>query len=341
MEEKELLGVLRGEEWTDVEFKEASRDVPKSAYETVSSFSNTKGGTLIFGIRREGTEYIVSGVVNFDKVQNDFLSALKGGMKFNHQIDVREDTVEIGDKRVLIFHIPESDRVKKPIFLNGDIRKSFIRRGGCDHRCTPEEINRFLRDSSYDRWDGITVDLPTEESFDHESISWYRKRFEENNPGYSNGEDIDFLYEWGFLIRKDDKLLPTRASIILFGSRSSLHQILTKPIIDLQWIPAGIKDEQPEMRWYDRIVLEENLINTWREVVRKFIHYSPKPFRIDPHTMMRDDTPPYYRVFRELTVNLLIHQDYGDQGRKGVIKFFKDGILFWNPGDVFGRYDDL
>ena len=35
-------------------------------------------------------------------------------------------------------------------------------------------------------------------------------------------------------------------------------------------------------------------------------------------------------------MNLLIHQDYGDHSRKAVIKFYRDGIQFWNPGDVFG-----
>ncbi|MFH1628618.1 MAG: ATP-binding protein [Pseudomonadota bacterium] len=35
-------------------------------------------------------------------------------------------------------------------------------------------------------------------------------------------------------------------------------------------------------------------------------------------------------------MNLLINQDYGDHSRKAVIKFFRGGIQFWNPGDVFG-----
>src|SRR3989338_9951830 len=48
------------------------------------------------------------------------------------------------------------------------------------------------------------------------------------------------------------------------------------------------------------------------------------------------ETIPRIRVFREAAVNLLIHQDYGDHSRKAVIKFFRDGIQFWNPGDVFG-----
>jgi predicted HTH transcriptional regulator len=65
--------------------------------------------------------------------------------------------------------------------------------------------------------------------------------------------------------------------------------------------------------------------------------FMPKPFReIDPHTLARHDTPPGFRVFREAAVNLLIHQDYGDSSRKATIKFFQDGIQFWNPGDVFG-----
>ncbi len=53
-------------------------------------------------------------------------------------------------------------------------------------------------------------------------------------------------------------------------------------------------------------------------------------------TLGRRDDPPGFRVFREAAVNLLIHQDYGDHSRKAVIKFFRDGIQLWNPGDVFG-----
>lgn len=60
------------------------------------------------------------------------------------------------------------------------------------------------------------------------------------------------------------------------------------------------------------------------------------PSHFDPVTLGRRDDPPGFRVFREAAVNLLIHQDYGDHSRKGVIKFFRDGIQFWNPGDVFG-----
>ncbi|MBF0133982.1 MAG: winged helix-turn-helix transcriptional regulator [Magnetococcales bacterium] len=93
----------------------------------------------------------------------------------------------------------------------------------------------------------------------------------------------------------------------------------------------------PETRWIDRIVCEDNIIQAWEQLLSKYRFFTPKPFRdIDPVTLGRRDDPPGFRVFREAAVNLLIHQDYGDHSRKAVIKFFRDGIHLWNPGDVFG-----
>jgi ATP-dependent DNA helicase RecG len=57
--------------------------------------------------------------------------------------------------------------------------------------------------------------------------------------------------------------------------------------------------------------------------------------------LLRNDAPPEYRVFREAAINLLIHQDYARHGFKAIIKFYRDVIHFWNPGDVFGSADQL
>ena len=49
MTKDELIKLLNGHEWNNVEFKKAWRGVPESAYETVSSFSNTGGGISATG----------------------------------------------------------------------------------------------------------------------------------------------------------------------------------------------------------------------------------------------------------------------------------------------------
>jgi ATP-dependent DNA helicase RecG len=181
MTKDELIKLLNGHEWNNVEFKKAQRGVPESAYETVSSFSNTGGGWLVFGIRDYDGHYEVAGVLEVDKVQNDFLSALRAGNKMNHDIKVETELIDVEDKTVLVFRIPEASRQDKPIYLNGDIRRSFIRRGGCDQRCTMPEIERFLRDAAEERWDGQVFSYPLDEAFHQESIKWYRALF--NLPG--------------------------------------------------------------------------------------------------------------------------------------------------------------
>ena len=69
--------------------------------------------------------------------------------------------------------------------------------------------------------------------------------------------------------------------------------------------------------------------------------FSSIPFRLDPMTMERDDTPPDFVAFRESFVNVLCHQDYQDHTRKPEIRHFTDRTIFWNPGDAFATGDLL
>jgi ATP-dependent DNA helicase RecG len=46
-------------------------------------------------------------------------------------------------------------------------------------------------------------------------------------------------------------------------------------------------------------------------------------------------------AFSEAAINLLIHQDYGDHGRKASIRLFTDRTIFWNPGDAFATEAEL
>ena len=76
MTRDELIEKLKGFEWNDVEFKEARRSVPEDAWPTVSAFSNTAGGSLVFGVSDTNGVLEIVGVIEVDKVQNNFLVAL-------------------------------------------------------------------------------------------------------------------------------------------------------------------------------------------------------------------------------------------------------------------------
>ena len=126
IERKELLALLKAGEWNNVEFKEARRAVPKSAFETVSAFANTHGGWLVFGVSQAGEKFEITGVEKPDKVQSDFLSVLHADKKVNHDVQVTEQRMDIDGKKVLIFRFSENARTRKPVYLDGDIRRTFL-----------------------------------------------------------------------------------------------------------------------------------------------------------------------------------------------------------------------
>ena len=342
MEKAELIERLKGYEWNDVEFKRALRGVPDSAYETVSAFSNTGGGWLVFGIRDGAGGYEFVGVLEVDKVQNDFLSVLRSGQKLNRVIAVDERLIEDDGKALLVFHIPEARRQDKPIYLGGDIRRSFIRRGAGDERCTQTEIERLLRDAADERHDGEVVDLDPERCFDDGSVRWYRKLFDDRNPEHDETlSHVEFLHYWGLVVEAGGRLSPTRAAILLFGAPPALHQVLPRPVVDWQWSRGDRSEELADERWADRLVIETNLVEAWKTLLGCYFRRAERPFSVNVETLQREDSPPDYIAFREAAINLLIHQDYADHTRKAAIRFFDDRAQLWNPGDAYTSTDEL
>jgi ATP-dependent DNA helicase RecG len=153
--------------------------------------------------------------------------------------------------------------------------------------------------------------------------------------------DLEFLDHWGFLVHRAGSLLPSRASVLLFGMDSAFRQVLPRPVIDCQNIDSNLIDSAGDNRWSDRLVIEQNLIESWRSLLDWYMKHAERPFRVDSVTLQREDAPPDYIAFREASINLLIHQDYSDDGRKPVLQVFRDNTRFWNPGESFASTDEL
>lgn len=343
MNQDELLARLNGLEWNDFECKRAQRGVPDDAYKTVSAFANTAGGWLVFGVSEVDQRLEVTGVEEPDKVQNDFLGVLRGGQKLNRVVTVEAHRFEVDGKHVFAFHVPEMARAEKPLYLKGDPRQSYVRRGAGDEQCTQSELERFLRDASQERYDGaVLTELAADACFDLDTVKWYQAQFVRRNPEHAEISDpIAFLLNWNFVVEQDGKQHPTRAGLLLFGTGRFVRQILPRPVLDYQRIDTPFDQWSSEQRWHDRYVFEENIFQTWQGLVARYMRVAEHPFSLDPATLRRNDDPPDYVAFREAAINLLIHQDYGDHGRKASIKLFTDRTVFWNPGDAFATEAEL
>ena len=136
MTKEDLIQRIQDIEWDDFEAKAALNDVPKEAWESVSSFSNTSGGWLLFGVVQQGKRFTIEGVNNPEKIESDFLTALRG-QKFNHKLFVSGKKFSVEGKTVLGFYIPSSEL--KPIWFNSPVN-TFIRSASEDQRATDMEI---------------------------------------------------------------------------------------------------------------------------------------------------------------------------------------------------------
>jgi ATP-dependent DNA helicase RecG len=343
MDWNELIERLNGYEWNDIEFKEALEHCPISAYPTVSAFANTAGGWLVFGVREDNGSFEIIGVQKVNQVETEFLSTLHQPKKINFSPAVREGKISDGTRTVLTFFIPEAPRERKPVYLNGDIRKSYIRRGSGDHQCSEEEIKTFLREAASNRYDSEHLSLDVTTCLDEESIRWYRTQWQPRNPDkLVNATSLDFLKHFGLIVDNAGKLSATRAAILLFGSDSAVMNILPRPVADFRRLSVpfdlGIPDEK---RWEDRGIMECNLVTAWRRILEHYRKAADVPFSLDATTLERQDRPLDYTAFREALINLLTHQDYGDQTRKASIQVFRDRKIFFNPGSSFVTREEM
>lgn len=145
MTKEALIQKLSSLEWEDFEVKKAQSEVPKSLWETVSSFSNTSGGWIVLGVSEKEKHFEITGVQNAEKLEQDFLNTLRGN-KFNVFVEARSEKYHFDNKVVLAFFIPVHKN--KPVYFNNQ-SNTFIRRGSADQRATQAEIDSMLRDRAF------------------------------------------------------------------------------------------------------------------------------------------------------------------------------------------------
>lgn len=338
MDREELLERLRGYEWDDFEVKAAQGGVPEDSYKTVSAFSNSSGGWLVFGVaERRGAAFEIVGIPDPDRMQNSFLGACRNAEKFSRPIEARPKLYDFDGRSVLAIYIGPAPRFGKPVQVKLDRRwETFIRVGGGDHRCTKVEEARFLRDASLDTFDSIACEGASVEDLDSPSLDWFRANLARRNPEQARPElDLaGFLSEIGLLRGRGEV---TNAAALMFGKDRLLARLKPGGLADFRVIHSDFTSGSPEQRWDDRELCERNLVVTLRSLFERLRRLVPQPFEVNARSGERRDDSPDYVSVREALVNLLVHQDYFDLHRTARILWFRDATVFENPGDSFAE----
>src|SRR3989344_5151881 len=331
MNKQELVQKLGDIEWEDFEVKEAKSEVPKNSWETVSAFSNTAGGWLVFGVKKEGKEYTIFGVSNPEKVEQDFIGVLRNGQKFNKKLEVKCKKYNFDNKTVLAFYIPVAE--SKPVFYDNP-KNTFIRTGSGDQRATHEEVNSLFRDSAFGTKDKEVTKLKIND-LNKESIKRYRTYLQNIKPEhqYNTLSDEEFLTK----IRVLENNHITLAGLLVFGDEDSVGKYFPDFKIDYLEI-FGTSYADAEKRYEFRMSDYPNLYEYFFAIYERLIKKIDIPFKLNG--AFRDENQPQVKAIREALVNLLIHSDYFSP-MKPRIRVFSNRIEFFNPGALPKPYEEL
>ena len=343
MDKTDITTLLQVGERISFEYKKCENQIPKSVWETYSSFANTIGGIILLGITEHMEEtdpdkrFEITGVNNPNKLKKDIFDTLNSN-KVNRNI-LTEDDVEIVDYdgiSLLSINVPQVDYRQRPIYINGNMMNgSFKRNYEGDYHCTEEDIKAMIRDANDSGNDSVLMENYTIDDIDQDTLAAYRNRFRTANPDHvwNNYSDKDFLLNMGGYIidRNTRREGLTLAGLLMFGKGLPIRERFDNIRMDY----LDMTNLQPESRWSDRLTYdgrwENNLYNFFMTVQSRLVKDLKRPFRLEG--MQRIDDTAIHKAVREALTNLVIHSDYMITGVLRVEKH-DDCFVFSNPGSL-------
>ena len=339
-----LSDLLHFGERLHLEAKLAQNEVPKSLWETYSSFCNTVGGYILLGVSEAkeleftSKRYDIVGVNNADKIISDFWNTIHSE-KVNRNL-LRDEDVKVFEyegKNVICIHVPQAEYRDKPVFINGNPYKgTFKRTYEGDFHCTEKDVNDMIRDASDDGNDGVLIEHYGMNDIDAPTLRAYRNLFMQRNPDHvwNTDSDKEFLRNMGgFTVdRVNNRECLTLAGLMMFGKGLSVRERFSNFRMDY----LDKTNLLPGERWSDRLTYdgrwENNLFNFFRMVLPKLTLGTKRPFRMEG--VERIDDTPVNKALREAFTNSIIHADLMTDG--GVLKIEKtnEGYVFSNPGSL-------
>ncbi len=334
----------------NIEYKEAASELPKSVWETYSSFANTIGGTIILGIKEHRNRtmdegrFEVTGVGDTDKVLKTFWDTINSDkVSRNILMDDNVECVDYEGKSIIAIHVPMANYTMRPVFINKNlIGGTFKRNFEGDYHCTDEEVKSMLRDANENGNDGTLVENYDMNDIDIPTLHAYRNRFEIRNVdhAFNQLDDKEFLRNMGGYVfdRNTHREGLTVAGLMMFGKGLPVRDRFDN--IRMDYIDKT--NLEPDSRWSDRLTYdgtwENNLYNFFTRVIVKLTQDLKRPFKLEG--MERIDDTPIHKAVREALTNMIIHADLLITGVLKVEKSEKE-FLFSNPGSLKLQMEDI
>ena len=309
-----LTALIKHGESDIVEFKEQWND---HGLEALASFVNTKGGTLLIGVRDNGT---IIGWTGDDRAQQVIINQIVEILRVQPSVSVQQEK----KKPVLVIEV-------KPGTTLATCRGRYFQRVGNTTREIPaEQLGRYFIAKLGVQWD-IIADNYTFEQIDPAAIMRFLELAKNRLPFARDDESIENLLQKLELIR-DGKI--TRGAILLFGKNpqasftsAQIHMGRFKDAITI------IDDKILKGNLFAQVDAAVQLFQQYMQVRYEF---GDKPKKTEPlSAMQRTEIWDYpIKALREAVINALIHRDYFQTGFEIQIRVYDDCVVITNPGGL-------
>ena len=327
----DLEHIRKYKENNRIEAKRALGGLPKSIWETYSSFANTLGGILLMGVE-EDTDKSLHPIDLPDpqRLVDEFWGIVNDPERVSVNIlSERHVTIEeIDGKHIIAVVVPRAQRYEKPVYLDGNVYNTYRRTGEGDYKCSKEEVASMLRDAEMKTQDMQVLENIDLNALDMNTVREYRRRMEEIRPGHvwEESDHVEFLYHLGALGGKDGKLHPTGAGLLMFGKEKEIIKEYPYYFLDYQ------EQMEHDTHFTYRIISSSgdwsgNVYDFYRKVYERI----SQGIRLPEKLSRGGGNTPVHEALKEALLNCLVNADY--YGRQGLVIVKKKGsITLSNPG---------
>ena len=110
--ERQVRELIQKGEGIDLEFKSCRDQLSRDVYETVCAFLNWHGGTILLGVKDDGTIQGIESSVTA-QIRKDFVTAVNNPQKLNPPTYIFIEDITVEDKCLLRVFVPESSQVHR------------------------------------------------------------------------------------------------------------------------------------------------------------------------------------------------------------------------------------
>lgn len=141
---EQIFDLLKYGERISLECKAAKDGLPKSVWETYSSFANTNGGIILLGVEEDLKAKNNEERFSFAHIKNpelrikEFWDTINGSkVSSNILIDENVGLCEIDGNNIIWIEVPQADYRHKPVYINDNpLKGSYKRNHEGDYHCT-------------------------------------------------------------------------------------------------------------------------------------------------------------------------------------------------------------